>query len=122
MALSRADSHQMVDRFLVHEPVQALDLTSGALFHRDRAEGRFVREIAAGWSAGDVGELAEDDPLVLHLLAEGTPIRLADVRWSTEDLPSIGNSVLATPVLLRDELLTIVLYGPHRNGVGHRSR
>ncbi len=116
VALSRADSHQMVDRFLVHEPVQALDLTSGALFHRDRAEGRFVREIAAGWSAGDVGELAEDDPLVLHLLAEGTPIRLADVRWSTEDLPSIGNSVLATPVLLRDELLTIVLYGPHRNG------
>ena len=116
VALSRADSHQMVDRFLVHEPVQALDLTSGALFHRDHAEGRFVREIAAGWSAGDVGELAEDDPLVLHLLAEGVPIRLADVRWSTEDLPSIGNSVLATPVLLRDELLTIVLYGPHHNG------
>jgi hypothetical protein len=116
VALSRADSHEMVDRFLVHEPVQALDLTSAALFHRDRAAGSFVREIAACWSADDVRELAEDDPLVLHLLAEGVPVRLADVRWSTEDLPSIGNSVLATPVLLRDELLTIVLYGPHHNG------
>jgi hypothetical protein len=115
-AVMRAETHEAVDRFLIHEPVEALSLASAALFHREAEQPRFVRELAIGWTDGDVRELNCEDPLVLHLLAEGEPVRLADVAWATDQLPSVGHAVLATPVMLRDELVTIVLYGPHRTG------
>ncbi len=115
-AVMRAETHEAVDRFLVHEPVEALGLSSAALFHREGAEPRFVRELAVGWSDDAVRELTGDDPLVMHLLAEGEPVRLADVAWSTDQLHSVGHAALATPVMLRDELMTIVLYGAHRTG------
>ena len=115
-AVMRAETHEAVDRFLVHEPVEALGLTSAALFHRDGDEPRFARQMAVGWSENDVHELTCEDPLVLHLLAAGEPVRLADVAWSSDQLPSVHHAVLASPVMLRDELVTIVLYGPHRSG------
>ncbi|MGA8533153.1 MAG: hypothetical protein WB615_03475 [Candidatus Tumulicola sp.] len=116
-AVLRAESHEAVDRFLVHEPVAALELMSAALFRRSETNGRYIREMAIGWNSGDPQELGSDEPLVLHLLAEGAPLRLADVRWSSDESPfRVGNAVLATPVLLREELAAIVLYGPHRSG------
>lgn len=115
-ALHRAESHDAVDRFLVYEPVQALDLTSAALFHREDDGARFVRDATTGSEHADVAELTPDDPLVLHLLAQGAPVRLADVIWPSEEAIKGGSAVLATPVFLRDELVTIALYGPHRSG------
>lgn len=116
-AVLRAETHEVVDRFLVHEPLRALDLTSAAIFRRDAASGHFVREMAVGWGRIDTRELTPDDPFVLHLLAEATAVRLADVVWPTEQpTRPVGDSVLAMPVLLRDELVAIALYGPHRNG------
>ena len=61
-------------------------------------------------------ESTPEDPLVLHLLAEGAPVRMADVTWSFDELSRVANAVLAAPVLLRDQLVAIVLYGPHRTG------
>jgi hypothetical protein len=116
-AVLRAESHEVVDRFLVHEPLRALDLTSAAIFRRDGATGHFVREVAAGELGIDTSELTSENPLVLHLLAEGAPVRLADVAWATDAMPTdVGDAVLAMPVLLREQLIAIVLYGPHRNG------
>ena len=116
-ALARAESHEAVDRFMVHEPVQALALTSGALFRRSQPDKGFTRELAIGWGEPDLTELTADHPLVLHLLAEGAPVRLADVRWSADDGEfRVANSVLAAPVLLREQLAAIVFYGPHRSG------
>jgi hypothetical protein len=116
-AVLRAESPEVVDRFLIHEPVRALDLTSAAIFHRDAAGTHFVREMALGWSRAEARELTSQYPLVLHLLAEGEPVRLADVVWPSEESAThVGDAVLAMPVLLRDELVAIVLYGPHRNG------
>jgi hypothetical protein len=115
-AVLRAESHESVDRFLVHEPVRALDLVSAALFHRHDGGERFVREVEVGWSHAGVRELLADDPLVLHLLAEAAPVHLADVTWSSDELPALADAVLATPVLLRDELVAIVFYGHHRSG------
>jgi len=94
--------------------VQALGLSSAALFHREQPDGLFLRRMAVNWDRAD--KLTPDDPLVLHLLAEGEPVRLADVSWSAEEHQQTGNAVLAVPVMLRDELVTIVLFGPHRNG------
>ena len=116
-AVVHAESHEAVDRFLVHEPLMAFDLTSAALFHRAEPEERFIREVAVGWSEGDPAQLGPDHPLVLHLLAQGAPVRLADVRWSSDESPfRIGSTVLAIPVLLREQVASIVLYGPHRTG------
>ncbi len=116
-AVLRAESHEVVDRFLVHEPVRALDLTSAAVFHRHRVRAHFVREQTVGWDRDETAELTANDPLVLHLLAEGNSVRLAEVDWPSEaSARHIGDAVLAMPVLLRDELVSIVLYGPHRNG------
>ncbi|MBV9719966.1 MAG: hypothetical protein JOZ77_11650 [Candidatus Eremiobacteraeota bacterium] len=116
-AVLRAESHEVVDRFLVHEPLRALDLTSAAVFHKDSGSGHFVRDASAHWERVETRELTSDDPLVLHLLAEGAPVRLADVVWGSEaSAKHVGDAVLAMPVLLRDELVAIVLYGPHRSG------
>jgi hypothetical protein len=115
-AVLRAESHEAVDRFLVHEPVRALGLASAALFHGDEDRAHFFRELDVGWDNADLRELTPDDPLVLHLLAEGAPVRLAEVAWSSDDVPRMANAVLAMPVLLRDQLVAIVLYGPHRTG------
>ncbi len=116
-AVLRAESPEVVDRFLVHEPVRALDLTSAAIFHRDAAKGRFARAAAFGWDHVDTRELTSDDPLVLHLLTEGASVRLADVVWPSESSSAhLGDALLAMPVMLREELAAVVLYGPHRNG------
>ncbi len=115
-AIGRAESHEVVDRFLVHEPLRALDLTSAAIFHRDSA-GHFVKETAIGSEFRGKTQLTSSDPLVLHLLAEERAVRLADVTWPSDGSPShFGDAVIAMPVLLRDELVAIVLYGPHHSG------
>jgi hypothetical protein len=115
-AVLRAESREVVDRFLVHEPLRALDLTTAAIFRRDSA-GYFALEMDVGWHDVGTRRLTADDPLVLHLLAEGTSVRLADVVWPSEASSThLADAVLSLPVLLRDELVAIVLYGPHRNG------
>jgi len=115
VAITRAESFSAVDQFLVHEPVQALGLISAALFRKSE-HGNFVRKLDVGWDHADVHELGPNDPLVLHLLAEGEPVRLAEVAWSGDRMPHMANAVLAMPLLLRDNIVTIVLYGPHRTG------
>ncbi|HEX3457689.1 MAG TPA: hypothetical protein VHR97_07005, partial [Candidatus Baltobacteraceae bacterium] len=115
-AVLRAESHDVVDRFLVHEPIRALELTSAAIFRRNHDSGAFERSVETGWDRVETSELTSEDPLVLHLLAEEAPVRLADVVWGPAEWPlHVGDAVLAMPVLLRDQLVAIVLYGPHRN-------
>ena len=114
-AITRAESFAVVDQFLVHEPVHALGLVSAALFRKNE-NGRFVRTLDFGWDHADVRELGPDDPLVLHLLAESAPVRLADVTWSDDGAPHMAHAVLAMPLLLRDQIVSIALYGPHRSG------
>jgi hypothetical protein len=113
-AVSRAESFSAVDQFLVHEPAQALDLVSASLF-RGNDRGHFVRKLAVGWDRHDVEDLSANDPLVLHVLAEGKPVRIADIAWSSK-APHMAHAVLAMPLLLREEVGAIVLYGAHRNG------
>jgi len=115
-AVLRAESHDVVDRFLVHEPIRALELTSAAIFRRNGDSGAFERSVETGWDHVDTRALTSEDPLVLHLLAEEAPVRLADVVWGPAEWPlHVGDAVLAMHVLLRDALVAIVLYGPHRN-------
>ena len=114
-AITRAESFAVVDQFLVHEPVHALGLVSAALFRKDEA-GRFVRTLDLGWDHAGVRELSPSDPLVLHLLAENAPVRLAEVVWSDDAASHMAHAILAMPLLLRDQIVSIALYGPHRTG------
>lgn len=97
---------------MVDEPIQALDLAAAALFH-SAADGRFVREAAAGCDDTYGDELGRNDPLVLHLLAQRAPLRLSEVG-----IVPAGRSgaVLASPIVVRQRLAAIVLYGAHRSG------
>lgn len=114
LALTRADNFAAVDQFVVHEPVQALGLTSAALF-RKAEHGGFLRRVDVGWSANDANELGANDPLVLHLLAGSEPVRLSEITWGGH-VPHLANSVLVAPVLLRDHIVGIAFYGPHVTG------
>lgn len=115
-AVTRAETFSAVDRFVVHEPVEALDLISAALFRKSEHGGGFARRVEVGWDRHDLHELGANDPLVLHLLAEGGPVRISDVAWSSGHTPYMAHAVLAMPLLLRDQIVAIALYGPHRTG------
>ena len=115
-AVTRAETFSAVDQFVVHEPVDALDLTSAALFRKSERGGGFVRRVDVGWDNHDIRELGADNPLVLHLLAEGASVRISDVTWSSGHAPHVAHAVLAMPLLLRDQIVGIALYGPHRTG------
>ena len=115
-AVTRAETFSAVDQFVVHEPVEALELASAALFRKSEHGGGFVRRVDVGWDAHDLRDLDANDPLVLHLLAEEGPVRISDVAWSSGHAPHMAHAVLAMPLLLRDQIVGIALYGPHRNG------
>ena len=114
--LPHATSIELIDTSLISEPMDALDLTSAALFRRD-ASGRYQRVAAHGWAAGTARGLATDDPLTLHLQAERGPIRLSEIHWSRDEAPSgAARPALALPITVRHELAAIVLFGAHRGG------
>ncbi len=114
--LPHATSVEMIDRSLVAEPFDALDLASAALFRRDAA-GSYHRVAGHEWQDGTATELATDDPLILHLQAERGAIRLSELHWARHDAP--GNAArpsLALPIVVRHELNAIALFGGHRGG------
>jgi len=115
-AVTRAETFGAVDQFVVHEPVEALSLVSAALFRKSEHGGGFVRRVEVGWDPHDIRELGPNDPLVLHLLAEGAAVRISDVAWSSGHAPHMAHAVLAMPLVLRDQIVGVALYGPHRTG------
>ena len=122
-AVHHASKTETVFDYLVREPVEALSLSSAALFRpageeeSDRASGPFVRVAAIGWASTDASVIDHDDPLALELVSEAQPVRLTDIGWHHEKLPR-GDAapILAVPVVLRRELVAMALYGPHTNG------
>lgn len=114
--LPHAASIGAVDEMLVSEPADALKLASAAVFRRRDGAG-FMREAALNWPARSARSLNSSEQLILHLRGEHGPLRLDDVHWPRTDLPHGDNEpVLAVPVLVRDRLMAIALYGSHVNG------
>ncbi len=114
--LPHATSVEMIDRSLVAEPFDALDLASAAVFRRDAA-GSYRRVAGHEWQDGTATELATDDPLILHLQAERGAIRLSELHWARHDAPGgAARPSLALPIVVRHELAAIALFGGHRGG------
>ena len=104
-----------VIEYLVREPIEALGLVSAALF-LPQASGSFHQVLARGWDDAKCEVIEHDDPLALELTAEGQPIHVAEIGWNHADLPAPGhNPILAVPMVARNELLGIALYGAHDN-------
>jgi hypothetical protein len=116
VSLPHAASVSAVDEMLVGEPFDALRLASAAIF-RTRNGAEFAREAAVNWPDGTAQRLDPSEQLVMLLHGEHGPLRLADIRWPRPDLPhGVEEPMLAVPVLVRDRLIAIALYGAHRNG------
>jgi|GEM_PF-363293 len=115
-ALPAAESTRALETLLTTEPVNALDLTAGAVFHR-RDDGLFERSTAVGWSDSDNACFASDDPLVLHLQAKHGALSLDETAFpQTYVAAKTNNAEEAIPIFSRGSLAAIALYGAHANG------
>lgn len=114
-ALPHAGSVAAINDLVVREPVRALGLASAAVF-RLAGDANFLREAAIGWNDAHARRIDREDPLVVHLTAELAALRVHDLGWTRDDIPSgAAEPTLALPILVRRRLSGIVLYGAHEN-------
>jgi hypothetical protein len=117
-AVLKADHAKDIDRLLVEIPVEALQLSSGAVFRQ--SEGRFIRaEGARGWDSGSATELEPvRDAVVLRCLHKGQAVRLERGAWSRPGVPTgLRAPCIAIPVRgASNENIAVILYGPHEFG------
>jgi len=116
-AILKAPSFDEVDRLLVNAPLQALNLSSGAIF---RKQGDiFRREHSVGWDASPLRELRrEEDDAVLRSVDTCASVRLPLHAWNRPGLEEeLQAPCVAVPVC-SDSLgaVAILLFGPHENG------
>lgn len=115
-AVLHANTLDAIRAFLVDEPHAALQLSSAALFEPTDASG-WKRTRAIGWPSGTSDELAAKDTVVLQVLAKQSPLKTSSVLWRAPSLPmGLARPVLAVPVLARQRVVAIALYGQHRSG------
>ncbi len=111
-----AEHAEAVDRALVHDPYEKLDLAAAALF---RPQGsHYVATLAQGWHAHRVPSFERDDDVVRFLLAERARLFVGDLRaYVAQAFRELGSApALAVPVFARNRLIAFALYGIHRDG------
>jgi len=121
-ALSRtmlkAATLEEIDRALVEGVVQALSLSSGAIFRNE--DGTFRRALESpGWNDSMKKELrGESDRFVLNCLQDGKPFRLPEAEWEWLGLPAgVKAPCLSVPIRgVVPEATAVALFGPHETG------
>ncbi|MGZ3529480.1 MAG: hypothetical protein ACXVAO_17575 [Vulcanimicrobiaceae bacterium] len=114
-ALPYATSEDAITDGLVHEPVEALELTAGALYRPSDDGSRFTGVGTSSQTLAAPMGFDGNHNLVRFLQAEESPVWLDDVRTHL-DATNSSIYVLAIPVMVRHQLVSFVLYGAHRNG------
>jgi hypothetical protein len=113
----KARSFNEIDHLLVNTPLEALNLSSGAVFRQQ--DHVFRREHSVGWDASPLRELRrEEDEAVLRSIDTSATVRLPRDVWNRPGLDmELQAPCLAVPVC-SDALgaVAIVLFGPHENG------
>lgn len=112
-----AVDREAVDRVLIAEPAEHLDLESAAVF-RTGDDGTLRRGARAkGWPAGTRTEIASSEIPARGLAADGKPLRLEAGNRFLERMPAgHAQPVVAVPVMSRASLLAVALYGGHTAG------
>jgi hypothetical protein len=117
-AMLKANTLAEIDRSFVEGAVQALSLSSGAVFrNQDSAFRRTVE--SPGWNNAMRKELnAESHGFVLDCLQDGEPSRLPDTDWNWLGLPTgVRAPCLAVPIRGGvPEATAVALFGPHETG------
>jgi hypothetical protein len=117
-ALANTSSERTLVEFLVEEPVRVLDLTSAALFLAQRENGAFVRTADHGWTRQEAERIDSEDPLIVELRADLTPIVLDGRPRAETVLPGGAKAPsLVVPLLMRGGVFGFVFYGPRSNGI-----
>jgi hypothetical protein len=117
-AVRKAGSFAEIDRLLTEEPVQALRLSSAAVF-RWRSGTLQRTDNSIGWDEAALRELTvEFDRSVLGSLTLGTPVQLRRGGWRRPGVPAEDREpCLAVPVCGgAREGIAVALYGPHSTG------
>jgi hypothetical protein len=116
-ALANTTSEKTVVEFLIDEPVQVLELQSGALFLGRGDGGAFVLVEARGWEDVHAEPVDPEDPLVVTLRAELGPLQLEPRMLAGMHLPG-GDRLhaLAVPLVMRGNVFGFVFYGERKDG------
>ncbi len=114
--LMRANRTETVDRALIHDPYEKLELSMAALFRADGSS--FVPSCSAGWEAPAVSALDADHDLVRFLTTERERLDIGDLRSHVAGhfLDHGPAPAIAIPVLQGDDLMAFAVYGIHRSG------
>jgi hypothetical protein len=112
--IAHVSERAAVDETLVHEPFEALQLVSSALFHR--VDGAYVRVAQRAWPDEILPVIPADDSLALELVATGEPVRVAAIAWATGRTMTSVRPSHAVPLCVRHETVGILLLGEKRDG------
>ncbi|MGD0968792.1 MAG: GAF domain-containing protein [Candidatus Aquilonibacter sp.] len=114
-ALPYATEESAVTEGLVQEPVDALQLSAAALYRRS-SDGKRFEGIATSRETTVAPPGFDGNHLLVRMLESGEQrVWLEELRGHL-DREQAQHYVLAVPVTVRHELVSFVLYGPHRNG------
>ncbi len=114
--LLEATSEEEVARLLLDEPIEALRLESGALYVADPS-GVLRRRSAVTWPPEAIDAFAPSDPLVVGARAARRPVQVRAEHWQDEhDRRLAMRPAVAAPVLLRERVVALALYGFHTGG------
>ena len=107
----------LVEQSLVHQPMNALHVSSAAVFRHHRS-GRFRRCSAFGWTRQMLSSIDDNSTLVTASIKDAEhPVRLRSAHWASGSLPQgVALPTVAVPIRAFDRLHAIVLYGAHTNG------
>jgi hypothetical protein len=116
-AILKASSFDEIDRLLVNTPLQALNLSSGAIFRKQ--DDIFRREHSVGWDASPLRELRRgEDDAVLRCIDTCAAVRVPPNAWNRHGLDvELNAPCLAVPACgAALGAVATVLFGPHENG------
>jgi hypothetical protein len=121
-ALAFVTSERTVIELILDEPLEALDLSSAALFKLDEDRNVYACAAMRSWPQDAMIAISTDDPLIAQLRSEREPLALSEIGWSHDGLPRGPQApVVAVPALARSDLYAFALYGAHRDGAALNS-
>jgi hypothetical protein len=114
--LLRAEREETIDRALVADPYEKLQLETAALFRN--ADGAYTVAAAAGWDRAGTVSFERDHDIVRFLTTERARLDINDLREHIRaEFREAGTvPVIAVPVLEGDALYGFAIYGLHRDG------
>jgi hypothetical protein len=115
-SLAFADSYEAIGVANVDDVGRAMKLASAALFLRQ--ENSVYRRVHSyGWQKMHRAILTTGDSILRVMHTELAPIRLVELPWDCEGPDGFAAPSIAIPLVARNELLGLLLYGMHDNGL-----